>query len=235
MYKVRPIYDDIRLFFDEPSHKYTDNLGNEYVSTTTLLHNYKPKFDKEYWLNKKAKELHISKERLAKQWQEITDEACKRGTKTHNGLEDSIKDTSMFYKAVQHIKRNDNSMTTVADIETIDQYVKPIILDDFIQKTENKYPKIYEIFDYYITNGYKIYSEIGSFIPDLLISGTIDILILREDKFIIGDWKTNRGGLKFESGYYKKDKRQNPHQTTDVWVSTNNKLLPPVAHLADCN
>ena len=97
MYKVRPIYDDIRLFFDEPSHKYTDNLGNEYVSTTTLLHNYKPKFDKEYWLNKKAKELHISKERLAKQWQEITDEACKRGTKTHNGLEDSIKDTSMFY------------------------------------------------------------------------------------------------------------------------------------------
>ena len=66
MYKVRPIYDDIRLFFDEPSHKYTDNLGNEYVSTTTLLHNYKPKFDKEYWLNKKAKELHISKERLAK-------------------------------------------------------------------------------------------------------------------------------------------------------------------------
>lgn len=235
MYKVRPIYDDIRLFFDEPSHKYTDNLGNEYVSTTTLLHNYKPKFDKEYWLNKKAKELHISKERLAKQWQEITDEACKRGTKTHNGLEDSIKDTSMFYKAVQHIKRNDNSMTTVADIETIDQYAKPIILDDFIQKTENKYPKIYEIFDYYITNGYKIYSEIGSFIPDLLISGTIDILILREDKFIIGDWKTNRGGLKFESGYYKKDKRQNPHQTTDVWVSTNNKLLPPVAHLADCN
>ena len=150
MYKVRPIYDDIRLFFDEPSHKYTDNLGNEYISTTTLLHNYKPKFDKEYWLNKKAKELHISKERLAKQWQEITDEACKRGTKTHNGLEDSIKDTSMFYKAVQHIKRNDNSMTTVADIETIDQYVKPIILDDFIQKTENKYPKVYEIFDYYI-------------------------------------------------------------------------------------
>ena len=29
MYKVRPIYDDIRLFFDEPSHKYTDNLLNE--------------------------------------------------------------------------------------------------------------------------------------------------------------------------------------------------------------
>lgn len=54
MYKVRHIYDDIRLFFDEPSHKYTDNLGNEYVSTTTLLHNYKPKFDKEYWLNKKS-------------------------------------------------------------------------------------------------------------------------------------------------------------------------------------
>ena len=235
MYNINPIYNDVRLYFDEPKHKYTDNFGNEYISTTTILHKYKAEFDKAYWLKKKSKELGISETRLAKQWQDITDEACVRGTATHNNLEDGVKSTSMFYKAVQHIPRDDNSMTTVADIETIDQYIRPIVLDDFIVKTENKYPKIYEVFDYYIGQGYKIYSEIGAFIPNLLVSGTIDILVLREDQFVIGDWKTNRGGLKFESGYYKKDKTQKPHQTTDEWVNTKNTLLPPVNHLPECN
>lgn len=235
MYNINSIYNNIRLYFDEPTHKYTDNFKNEYISTTTFLHNYKPEFDKNYWLKKKAKELGISESRLAKQWQDITDEACARGTKIHNGLEDGVKTTSMFYNAVQHIPREDNSMTTVADINTIDRYIKPVILNDFIDITENKYPKIYEIFDYYIKNGYKIYSEIGVFLPNLLISGTIDILILREDRYIIGDWKTNRGGLKFEAGYYRKDRTQKPNQLTDVWISKKDFLLPPVNHLPHCN
>ena len=235
MYNINPIYNDIRLYFDEPQHKYTDSLGNNYISTTTILHSYVPKFEKEYWLKKKSKELGISEARLAKQWQNITDEACARGTKTHNGLEDGIKDSSMFHDAVKHISRKDNSMTTVADIEVIDQYIKPIVLDEFIKFTNNKYPKIYEVFDYYISNGYKIYSEVGCFIPEFLISGTIDVLILREDRHIIGDWKTNRGGIKFESGYYKKDKTQKPAQQTDIWVPKKEFMLPPVGHLPNCN
>ena len=225
MYNINPIYDDVRLYFNEAEHKYTDTFNNQYISTTTLLHNCAPVFDKKYWLKKKAKELCISEKRLAKQWQDITDEACTRGTKTHNGLEDGIKTTSMFYDAVQHIPRKDNTMTTVADINTIDKYIKPIVLDEFIAFTENKYPQVYEIFDYYITNGYKIYSEIGVFLPNLLISGTIDILILREDRYLIGDWKTNRGGLKFEAGYYKKDKTQKPNQLTNDWVTKKEFLL----------
>ena len=51
MYNINPIYNDIRLYFDEPTHKYTDNFKNEYISTTTFLHNYKPEFDKNYWIN----------------------------------------------------------------------------------------------------------------------------------------------------------------------------------------
>ena len=195
------MYDNVRLYFDEPQHKYTDTLGNKYISTTTILHEYAPKFDRDYWLKKKAKELHISEKRLAQQWQDITDEACARGTKTHNGLEDGIRGASMFYEAVKHIPRKDNSMTTVADIETIDQYIKPINLDDFIKATNNKYPDVYKVFDYYIGRG----------------------------------WKTNRGGLKFESGYYKKDKTTRPAQTTNVWVKKNETLLPPLTNLPNCN
>ena len=228
-------YNDVRLIFKEEGHKYNDSFGNEYKSTTTLLHDYKPVFDKKYWLKKKSKELGISEKRLAEQWQNITDEACERGTKTHNGLEDGIKSSSMFKNAVKHMIKDNGEMITIADLPNINFNIKQLDLKEFIDATENKYPKIYEVFNYYTNAGYKIYSEIGGFLIDYLISGTIDVLCIRDDQFVIGDWKTNRGGLIFESGYNKKDKKQKPHQLTDIWVPNNNKLLPPVNHLPDCN
>lgn len=228
-------YNDVRLIFKEEGHSYTDNFGNSYLSTTQLLHQYKEPFDRDYWLKKKAKELNISEARLAKQWQDITDEACERGTRTHNGLEDGIKGSSMFREAVKYMIRPNGEMITVADIPNIDINVKELDIKEFIDSTENKYPEIYDVFNYYTNRGYKIYSEIGSFLIDFLVSGTIDVLCLREDGFVIGDWKTNRGGLIFESGYYKKDKRTKPAQMTNEWVSTNKTLLAPVNNLPDCN
>lgn len=228
-------YNDIKLIFEEEGHKYHDTFGNSYCSTTTLLHQYQPSFDKSYWLRKKSKELGISPKELAKQWQDITDEACERGTKTHNGLEDGIKGSSIFKEAVKNMIRANGEMITIADIPNIDLKIKQLDIKQFIEMTENKYPKIYEILSYYSNNGYKIYAEIGAFLIDYLISGTIDVLCIRDDQFVIGDWKTNRGGLKFEAGYYKKDKSQKPAQMTDVWVAKNDKLLPPVNHLPQCN
>lgn len=228
-------YNDIKLIFKEEGHKYNDSFGNEYKSVTTLLHSYVPKFEKFYWLRKKAKELGISEKKLAQQWQDITDEACSRGTKTHNGLEDGIKGSSMFKDAVKHMIRPNGEMITIADIPNINLNIKELNIKEFIEATENKYPKIYNVFNYYTNNGYKIYSEIGGFLIDYLISGTIDVLLIRDDQFLIGDWKTNRGGLKFEAGYYKKDKSQKPHQQTNEWISKKEFLLPPVNHLPNCN
>ena len=228
-------YNDVRLIFKEEGHKYNDTFGNEYKSTTTLLHEYSPKFNKKYWLTKKAKELGISEKRLEAQWQTITNEACARGTKTHNGLEDGIRGSSMFKNAVQHMIKPNGEMITIADLPNIDINIKPLNIKEFIELTENKYPKIYEVLLFYTNKGYKIYSEIGGFLIDYLISGTIDVLCIRDDQFIIGDWKTNRGGLQFESGYYNKDKHQTPHQLTDIWVPTKEFLLPPVGNLPKCN
>lgn len=236
MFNIRDTrYEDIKLTFKEEGHSYTDSLGNSYLSATTLLHRYSPAFDKSYWLKKKAQELHISEKRLEQQWGTITKEACERGTKTHNGLEDGIKGSSMFKEAVKYMIKENGEMITVADISNIHANVKEMYLDEFIDMTEGKYPKFYEVFKYYISKGYKIYSEIGAFLIDYLLSGTIDVLLLRDDQFVIGDWKTNRGGLKFESGYYKKDKSTIPNQETDVWVSTSDTLLPPVSNLPKCN
>lgn len=228
-------YNEIKLIFTEKNHQYTDTFGNKYKSTTTLLHEYAPKFDKSYWLKKKAEELGISEKRLAEQWQNITDEACTRGTKTHNGLEDGINGASMFKKAVQHMIRPNGEMITIADLPDINANVKELNVKEFIELTENKYLEIYKVFDYYTNAGYKIYSEIGGFLIDYLVSGCIDVLCVRDDQFVIGDWKTNRGGLKFESGYYKKDKTVKPNQLTNIWVPKKDFLLPPVNHLPNCN
>ena len=228
-------YNSDYLYFDEPTHKYTDSLGNSYISVTTMIHdNYTPKFDKKYWLRKKSRELGISSKELERQWQAITDEACSRGTATHNGIEDAIKENSMFKNAIQYLNQVESGRCiTVADIPNL--IPRPLDLDKFKESTNNKYQKIYDVFDFYINKGYTIYSEIGAFLIDYLISGTIDILCIKEDRFVILDWKTNRNGLQFEAGYFKKDKSTTPAQLTNQYIVKDEKMLPPLSHLDNCN
>lgn len=228
-------YNSDYLYFDEPTHKYTDSLGNSYISVTTMIHdNYTPKFDKKYWLRKKSRELGISSKELERQWQAITDEACSRGTATHNGIEDAIKENSMFKNAIQYLNQVESGRCiTVADIPNL--IPRPLDLDKFKEATNNKYKKIYDVFDFYLNKGYTIYSEIGAFLIDYLISGTIDILCIKEDRFVILDWKTNRNGLQFEAGYFKKDKSTTPAQLTNQYIVKDEKMLPPLSHLDNCN
>ena len=228
-------YDNNFLYFQEEGHKYNDTNGNRYLSITTLIHdNYVPKFDKKYWLHKKSRELGVSEKTLEKQWQAITDEACSRGTATHNGIEDAIKDVSMFKKAIKYLTDiKSGRVVTVADIPNMS--IKPLDVEAFKQSTGNKYSEIYRVFQYYTDYGYTIYSEIGAYLIDYLISGTIDILCIRDTDFVILDWKTNRNGLQFESGYFKKDKTTKPAQLTNEYVHKDEFMLPPLNHLPNCN
>lgn len=228
-------YDQIFLYFEEEGHKYEDSLGNNYKSVTTLIHdNYVPKFNKKYWLHKKARELGIHEKALEKQWENITKEACERGTATHNGLEDAIKDVSMFKTAIQYLTNiSDGRVVTVADIPNFKAI--PLDIEEFKKATNYKYNEIYRVFDFYTQKGYIIYSEIGAFLIDYLISGTIDILCIRDTDFVILDWKTNRKGLQFEAGYFKKDKTTIPNQETKEYVVRQEFMLPPLNHLPNCN
>ena len=230
---IKDIYTNTYLYFDEAQHKYTDSNGNNYISVTTLIGNYAPKFDEKYWAHKKAKEQGVSEKEIIKQWKKIKDEACNRGSITHNNIEDAIKEHSKFQAAIRYLQQVEGRCVTVADIPNL--IPTPLDIDKFKEATEYKYDKIYQVFEYYINLGYTIYSEIAVFDPALLISGTIDILCDRPDKFVILDWKTNRDGLKFESGYYKKDKSTVPNQLTNEWVHKEEKMLPPLNHLDECN
>ena len=227
-------YKDNFLFFDEGPHKYTDTFGNEYRSVTTLIGDYYPHFDADYWAHKKAREQGKSEKAIKAEWDKIKIEACERGTKTHNGLEDAIKEVSKFKNAIKYLDTiSPGRVVTIADIPYL--IPKPLNVYEFKEATENKYPEIYRVFDFYTQRGYIIYSEIGAFLMDYLISGTIDIFCYRPTDFVILDWKTNRDGLKFEAGYYKKDKSTVPNQLTDQWVKKRQMMLPPLGHLEDCN
>ena len=227
-------YKDNFLFFDEGPHKYTDTLGNEYRSVTTLIGDYYNHFDADYWAHKKAREQGKSEKQIRAEWDRIKDEACERGTATHNGIEDAIKSVSKFKEAIRYLEEaKSGRCITIADIP--DLIPRPLDVEEFKDATQNKYPEIYRVFDFYTERGYTIYSEIGAFLIDYLISGTIDIFCYRPTDFVILDWKTNRDGLKFEAGYYKKDKSTIPNQLTNEWVKKKQFMLPPLNHLDDCN
>ena len=227
-------YKDNFLFFDEGPHKYTDTLGNEYRSVTTLIGDYYNHFDADYWAHKKAREQGKSEKAIRAEWDRIRDEACERGTKQHNGLEDAIKEVSKFKNCIRYLNDTGSGrVITIADVPAL--IPNPLNIDEFKDATNNKYPEIYRVFDFYTERGYTIYSEIGAFLMDYLVSGTIDIFCYRPTDFVILDWKTNRDGLKFEAGYYKKDKSTIPNQLTNEWVKKKQTMLPPLNHLDDCN
>ena len=227
-------YKDNFLFFDEGPHKYTDTLGNEYRSVTTLIGDYYNHFDADYWAHKKAREQGKSEKQIRAEWDRIKDEACERGTATHNGIEDAIKSVSKFKEAIKYLEETKSGRCiTIADIPNLIPI--PLDVEEFKAATNNKYPEIYRVFDFYTERGYIIYSEIGAFLIDYLISGTIDIFCYRPTDFVILDWKTNRDGLKFEAGYYKKDKSTIPNQLTNEWIKKKQNMLPPLNHLDDCN
>ena len=227
-------YNSIFLYFEEKEHKYTDTLGNEYLSVTTLIGKYHEKFDAKHWARIKAREQGKTERQIIKEWDRIRTEACERGTDKHNGIENAIKDTSQFKEAIRYLTSIESGRcVTVADIPNL--IPKPLDIEKFKEATNNKYEEIYRVFDYYTERGYTIYSEIAIFLPDYKISGTIDILCIRDTDFVILDWKTNRDGLKFESGYYRKDKTTIPNQLTNEWIRTDKKMLPPLSHLDDCN
>ena len=140
----------------------------------------------------------------------------------------------MFKNAIKYLTDiASGRCITLADIPNLNPL--PLDIDKFKEATNNKYPEIYRVLDYYTSKGYIIYSEIGTFLMDYLISGTIDIFCYRPTDFVILDWKTNRNGLIFESGYFKKDKTTIPAQLTNEWVKKDDRMLPPLSHLQDCN
>ena len=80
-------------------------------------------------------------------------------------------------------------------------------IDSFAKSgIKDRYPTIYNTIAGLVNVGFKIYAEIGTYDYKYLVSGLIDVLLVRDKEFIILDWKTNKAPIKFEGGYWSKNK-----------------------------
>jgi len=229
---------DIKIFFDEALHKYTDEYGNVFTSVTTVLGKYEEEFDTDKVARicekigknpnhpKYEKYKGKTARQLKKEWQQITDIALDKGNKKHNYLEDVIK-KSNGYKRVKG-KFIQDRIFTIPDIvkhPTVGRVYKEDLERLGIN---NRYPDIFDLICTFIDNGWKLYAEIGVYNTDLLISGLVDLLLVKGNKFFIIDWKTNKSPISFQSGYYEKD---NNGSITSKFIITGKTLKYPVKHL----
>jgi len=229
-----------RIFFDERQHKYTDDAGNAYTSMTTVIGKYYEEFDTDAVARacerigrnpthpKYIKYRGKTAEQIKKEWANITTEALENGTKKHNYLEDIIK-RSTGYKTVDGTTLISDRLYTPEDV--IDSSFGALDINWFHQVgIDKRYPLIYNTVIALHNAGYKFYAELGVYHTDLLVSGMIDLVAIKDRHFIIIDWKTNKADIKFESGYFEKDMEGN---LTNVFITTNKQMKYPLHFLPD--
>lgn len=208
------------ITFDPIPHRYTDEEGLVYKSVTTLINDVVPPFDTEKWSKYKSEQTGLPQSVIKQNWKDINKEACERGTEKHEKLETSIKDSQF--------KR---SLLSTAGISLGGREFTNIDIDVLSHSMLAKeYPVIFLFLKKHIENGAKLYAEKRVYSYEHLVSGTIDLLLVKGNKFMIVDWKTNKKELYFKSGYYKKVNGIE----TDKWVDTNEYMLEPLTHVQNC-
>jgi len=244
------------IHFDPASHTYTRN-GKQYTSCTTVVGQYKKPFNRRFWAmysalkevygyRVRAEEdigiIHINNQvstidelysvsvyrdaakGMKNGWDDITKTACDRGNKVHDFLENSI-----------NISKGDSGKSN-NQIKPFGGLYIVIKNQHDLDKTNllETYPEIYSTLLYYISNGCSIYAEKKIFIDEYEIAGMIDCLVVKGNKFMIIDWKTNKDIIHFTAGYYKKEKVGNKYVKTDRWIKKPQYLLYPLNYLEDC-
>jgi len=213
------------ISFNEPLHRYTDEDENIYTSVTTLIGNYHPKFDEMFWAKKKAAEAGIPIELVLKNWKDIRDFSCEKGTAEHKVLEDSINESNG--KSDFKFDTVNSSFTGKKEIITINKTNLELLSKTALAQ---KYPSIYIYLRDKILNGWSLIAEKRIYWYEYLVAGTIDCLLISGKRFIIVDWKTNKDELKFKSGYYKKVNGIK----TDIWVDKKEYFFKPVQSIENC-
>lgn len=236
------------IFFNEELHKYTDDMGNPYISVTTLIHKYTEEFKENEIAKacerigrnpnhpKYAKYAGKTAKQLKWEWKQETERACREGTAKHNFLEDCIKSNNGYKKNARGLI--EDQIYTIDDIIKNHNYGR-LKLEHFAQSgIKDKYPTIYNTIEKFVNVGFKIYAEIGVYDYQYLISGLIDVLLVKDEEFVILDWKTNKAPIKFESGYWIKDNNgqlifDNNGNILNDYYYKEDKFQYPLDDLAD--
>jgi hypothetical protein len=159
---------DDNIIFQEEGHLYFVNGDPNYISVTTVIHEFFPKFDSDVIIDKmqksnkwtNSKYYGMTSDEIKKQWKDIAESAARLGTLLHESIEN-------YY----------NNIEQNIDSEIEKEYNQFLLFKDEILK---KYPNL----EPYRTEWY-VYHE------DYRISGSIDMIFIdkQTQELYIFDWK----------------------------------------------
>jgi len=179
---INPTVDDIRgllqayseeIEFNEEQHIYAFR-GNSGPSVSSYLKNYVPEFPEDFMAGKVAEKRtretgeYVSKESILLEWKNKRDYAANRGSFIHFKLEEYL--TRYTNKEVKNLTINYDILDD--ESKTIDNGIK--MLDELVDSG-------YEVVD----------TELMMYDPVRHLFGTADLVLLKEGKVIIADFKTN--------------------------------------------
>lgn len=218
--------------FNEALHRYTDEDNLVYTSVTTVIGKYHEQFNEEEWALKKSLDTSIynpyrgmSVAEIKKQWKDKRDFACDRGNVTHKVLEDSINEANG--KASFEFDKDKARIGNGTGLVKFTTTNLEVLANTPLAK---KYPSIYLRLADFIKRGWILFAEKRIYWHPYLIAGTIDCLLVKQECFIIVDWKTNNKKLEFRSGYYKKVNGI----VTSQWVDKLEWFYPPLQKIPFC-
>lgn len=173
---------DSRIKFEEENHKYFVDGNSDYISVTTVIKEFFPKFDSDVIISKMQKSNNwknsvyfgMSADEIKNQWKNKADNASKLGTLLHNTIED-------YY----------NGKNPIPDDLINDGFKQFIEFDNFIKSTTNLIP---------------FRSEWCVFDEDYHIAGSIDMIYIdpHTNELHIYDWKRTpllKKTNKFQNGF----------------------------------
>jgi hypothetical protein len=244
------------ILFDEASHTYFDNTDRKYISVTTLLGQYKPKYDTDFWsmytalknLNYKVKP-YPEEQSIMIAGRKVKLDVLKKDP-AYSAYQDKTKAEWRITTAeacekgsIKHNHLEDNINISKVSREGVD--TSNAVINPFRKATINNindldktdllltYPSIYNRFSYYIERGASIFAEKKVHLEEYGVAGMIDVPIIKGLNFCIDDWKTNKDEMQWYAGYYKKEKIGGKWVKTNTFVVTDERMLGPVSHLAN--
>jgi len=255
----------INLLFDEPTHTYTNgDTGDIFTSATTIIGEYKDKFNTRYWgmytaLKNKGFRLRMDKAeiyitvnnikqhintlysnpmyaKLAERTKEDWTNKTDRANKRGNKIHDYLEDS--INESRGDAKATHNSLINPLSVEgrNDDELVIIKTVHDLdATNLKDTYPMIYDKLLFYIKRGWTIIAEKRIYSSHYMIAGMIDVLIVKGKKFRILDWKSNKDEMMFESGYYKKIKQEDGSFIRGTeWIRRDDRMRVPLNNLQVC-
>ncbi len=169
---------------------------------------------------------------LVDSWGRMTEEACARGNKIHDYLEDTINLSKGDVGAISNADIQPSLTNTLGKVGMVELRTIHDLDSTTLKET---FPAVYKRLSGYIEKGCTIYAEKKIYSTTYQIAGMIDVLIVKGKQFAILDWKTNKDKMMFSSGYFKKVKQGNDWIKSDTFITTTgDTLLAPLNNIDNC-